>query len=102
MNTNEMETADREVMAVVNKKHQMAARAQGNIPAAPAATESIKGGVTWKALLLHLALCTFAMALFLSVLIDSRMTICLVNVGVLICGIAAAVSIDRFRQRCRK
>lgn len=103
----EFESADREVMEVVNKTASPAATAAAEKivkavtaapkPTSPAATT--KKYVAAVYLAFRTVLCVIVAAFFLAMLVDPALEIWVVNFGVLACGIAAAIGIDRYLRR---
>lgn len=115
MSQQEFEQADREVIAVVeNHAHPDAKEAAARIlqgeqkltmPDRNDSTANAKAAELRRGILLttiQVLSCVLVAALFVAALIDPSIVMFLVNVGVLVCGMVAAVLIDRAIRKWRK
>lgn len=115
MSQQEFEQADRDVIAVVeNHAHPDAKKAAAKIlqgeqmltmPDRNDSTANAKAAELRRGILLtaiQVLSCVLVAVLFVAALIDSSIVVFLVNVGVLVCGMVAAILVDRAIRAWRK
>ncbi len=102
MSQQEFEQQDQQAMRIANREQQKkcAAVAAGRNASRDARAAEAQRRMLWTAI--QVLSCVLAATLFVAALMDTAIVVFLANAGVLVCGMVAAVKIDRAVRDWRK
>ncbi|MBE6943829.1 MAG: hypothetical protein E7453_06160 [Ruminococcaceae bacterium] len=100
MSQQEFEQQDQQAMQLANRESQKKSVADAAKEFRDVRAMEMQRRILWTAI--QVLICILVAALFVAALMDTSTVVFLANVGVLVCGMVAAVKIDRAIRRWKK